>query len=186
MKKGRNRADANEAMTAMRALFLFPVLAAALVATMATTAAARAQGVRSTAGTEDLRRLKSLFSQTEITLDGVDTACHRMTAFMALTGAQRALGLMHVRELPADHGMLFVYGRPRTVSMYMRNTLIPLDMVFVAESGAIVRVERDTEPLSERSILSGAPALAVLEVNAGVAARLGLARGGRVLWPALE
>ena len=99
------------------------------------------------------------------------------------TDEQRARGLMFRKHLPADRGMLFDFKAEQRVSMWIRNTYIPLDMVFIARDGTVVNVAQDTEPLSERTIPSAGPALAVLEVNAGVARRIGLKAGDRVRHP---
>ena len=93
---------------------------------------------------------------------------------------QRARGLMFRRSLGADRGMLFDFKVEQPVMMWMKNTYIPLDMIFIARDGKIVNVAENTEPLSERTIPSGGPAWAVLEVNGGVAAKLGVKKGDRV------
>jgi uncharacterized membrane protein (UPF0127 family) len=87
---------------------------------------------------------------------------------------------MFRKSMPDDHGMLFEFGDERLVSMWMKNTYIPLDMVFIGRNGRVVGVAADTEPLSERIITSPEPAYAVLELNAGAARRISLARGDRV------
>jgi len=81
---------------------------------------------------------------------------------LATSPAQRAHGLMYRRHLAADRGMLFDFGAPRPVSMWMRNTYIPLDMLFIRKDGAIARIVTETEPLSEEVIASGVPVKAVL------------------------
>lgn len=96
------------------------------------------------------------------------------------TDSERAKGLMFRRYMAEDRGMLFDFKTEQTVTMWMRNTFIPLDMIFIGKDGRIVGVAENTEPMSERIIPSGAPALAVLEVNAGTAARLGVKAGDRV------
>lgn len=93
----------------------------------------------------------------------------------------RARGLMFRQSMPENHGMLFDFERDQMVSMWMRNTFIPLDMIFIFADGRIHRIEANTEPQNERTISSGVPVRSVLEVNAGVAARLGLKPGDRVL-----
>lgn len=108
---------------------------------------------------------------------------HAFEVEIADTPQARAQGLMFRRSMPLDRGMLFDFGRVDMVSMWMRNTYIPLDMLFIRPDGVIARIARDTEPLSERSITSGEPVLAVLELNAGVTARLGVAPGDRVEHP---
>lgn len=96
------------------------------------------------------------------------------------TDEQRARGLMFRRHMPADRGMLFDFKTEQRVTMWMRNTYIPLDMIFITRTGAVINVAEDTEPLSERTIPSAAPAYAVLEVNAGIARRIGLKAGDQV------
>jgi uncharacterized membrane protein (UPF0127 family) len=77
--------------------------------------------------------------------------------------------------------MLFVYRPQRVVSMWMRNTLIPLDMLFIADDGRVVKIVERTMPLSLKTISSDRPVRAVLEVNGGTVARLGIMTGDRVL-----
>lgn len=89
-------------------------------------------------------------------------------------------GLQNRRQLAADAGMLFDYHQPRIVSMWMKDTLISLDMIFIDERGIVTNVAENTEPQSLATISSDGPVLAVLEVNAGTAARIGLRRGDRV------
>lgn len=105
---------------------------------------------------------------------------------VAETAEQRAQGLMFRQRLAPDAGMLFLYPAEGRLSMWMMNTFLPLDMLFVAADGRIVDIAQRTVPLSTVSIVSEAKALAVLELNAGTAARLGLAPGDRVRHPAFE
>jgi uncharacterized protein len=102
---------------------------------------------------------------------------------VARNDADRAQGLMFRRSMPADQGMLFDFGRVEPVSMWMQNTYLPLDMLFIRADGTIARIAPNTEPLSTRTILSGEPVLSVLELNAGTAARLGIKPGDRVEHP---
>jgi uncharacterized protein len=99
---------------------------------------------------------------------------------VARNEADRAQGLMFRRAMPADHGMLFDFTRVEPVSMWMQNTYLPLDMLFIRADGTIARIAANTEPLSTRTIASGEPVLAVLELNAGTASRLGIKVGDRV------
>ena len=103
------------------------------------------------------------------------------TVEVAETAAQRQQGLQHRKSLAAGAGMLFDYKRVRPVAMWMKNTLIPLDMLFIDGAGRVVNVAPDTVPLSLATIPSAAPVRAVLEVNAGTARRLGVRPGDRVL-----
>lgn len=102
---------------------------------------------------------------------------------VARNDADRAQGLMFRRTMPADQGMLFDFGRVEPVSMWMQNTYLPLDMLFIRPDGTIARIAANTEPLSTRTISSGEPVLSVLELNAGTAARLGIKVGDRVEHP---
>ena len=103
------------------------------------------------------------------------------TVEVAATAAQRQQGLQHRKNLAPGAGMLFDFERVQPVAMWMKNTLIPLDMLFIDGSGRVVNVARDTVPLSLATIPSGAPVRAVLEVYAGTARRLGVRPGDRVL-----
>ncbi len=102
---------------------------------------------------------------------------------IADTDERRALGLMYRTSLPADAGMLFDFKHDQDVAMWMRNTRIPLDMLFIDRTGRIVNIAERAVPFSEATISSAAPVLAVLELNGGTAARLGLKPGDRVIYP---
>jgi uncharacterized membrane protein (UPF0127 family) len=105
---------------------------------------------------------------------------HAFQVEVARNDADRAQGLMYRRSMPADRGMLFDFGRVEPVAMWMQNTYLPLDMLFVRPDGTIARVAANAEPLSTRTIPSGEPVLAVLELNAGTTARLGIKAGDRL------
>ena len=90
---------------------------------------------------------------------------------------------MFRRSLAADRGMLFDFAQVEPVSMWMKNTYLPLDMLFIRSDGTISHIAENTEPLSTRVIPSGGPVLAVLELNAGSAKRLGIKPGDRVEHP---
>lgn len=102
---------------------------------------------------------------------------------VARNDADRAQGLMYRRAMPADQGMLFDFAKVGPVSMWMQNTYLPLDMLFVRQDGTVARIAANTEPLSTRTIPSGEPVLAVLELNAGTAAKLGIKAGDRIEHP---
>ncbi|RDD63881.1 DUF192 domain-containing protein [Ferruginivarius sediminum] len=120
------------------------------------------------------------FETDSLTIVTADGARHGFTVELATTPRQRAQGLMYRRDLAADRGMLFVYRRPRDVSMWMKNTFIPLDMLFIDEDGRVVRIAERTVPESLQTISSGKPVLAVLELRGGSADRLGLSDGDEV------
>ena len=96
---------------------------------------------------------------------------------LALTAADRATGLMHRQDMAADHGMLFRFDQTRQVLMWMKNTPLPLDMLFIDDDGTIVGIAKDTTPFSEAIIASPGPVRYVLELNAGTAERMGIAVG---------
>lgn len=100
---------------------------------------------------------------------------------VARTEKQQALGLMYRRQLDADAGMLFEFDPPQEVAVWMKNTWIPLDILFVAEGGKIQKIVRQTQPFSLLQIPSDSEVLYVLEVNAGTADRLGLGVGDTLL-----
>ena len=104
-----------------------------------------------------------------------------INAYLADTPAKRAQGLMHVTDLPENAGMLFVFSQPRQVSMWMKNTVISLDILFLNPSGRIVKIHKNVEPLSLASVPSHARVKWVLELNAGVAAKLDLQPGDRLV-----
>ena len=111
------------------------------------------------------------------------TGEHRFTVEIARTSGQQALGLMHRQSLAADRGMLFPYDPPRPASFWMKNTLIPLDLIFIRADGTIASIEANAVPLSLEPIASQEPVAAVLEIAGGRAAELGLAPGDQVLLP---
>jgi uncharacterized protein len=115
-----------------------------------------------------------------------DSGPHSFTIELATTQAERALGLMYRRALPADAGMLFLYEKPQPLTMWMRNTFIPLDMVFIGADGKVHRIESRTEPFSTQIISSEGNVQSVLELNAGTAASIGLKAGDEVVYPGLN
>ncbi|MGB0747370.1 MAG: DUF192 domain-containing protein [Magnetospiraceae bacterium] len=94
--------------------------------------------------------------------------------------AERAVGLMNRTELPASQGMLFDYRQPRSVAMWMKNTLIPLDMLFIGADGRIVNIVENAEPLTLTPRRSAGPVRAVLELPGGTVAALGIKSGAKV------
>jgi uncharacterized protein len=106
-----------------------------------------------------------------------------ITVELAQSPDEMALGLMYRTSLAEGQGMLFPSPAEREVSMWMRNTYIPLDMIFIRANGMIHRIETMTEPLSEAIVSSNGPVLAVLELAGGGAARLGIKPGDQVRHP---
>ena len=109
----------------------------------------------------------------------------RFSVAIADDEAERAQGLMNVPEMPTMTGMLFVYEAPRPASFWMRNTLIPLDMLFAGADGTILNVHPRAVPLDETPIFGGDAVQYVLEINGGLAARLGIEAGDVLQHPAI-
>ena len=114
------------------------------------------------------------------------TGVHAIEIEVARTPEERGIGLMHRTELAPDRGMLFDFGATQPVTMWMKNTLIPLDMFFAESDGRIVSIAERTTPLSEKRIRSGQPVRFVLEMIAGSAQRLGIAPGDRLRHALIE
>lgn len=126
-----------------------------------------------TAGAADLEPL------TIITKSGVKS----FSVEMAKTDQQRATGLMYRKSLPDGQGMLFDFAPDSEVTMWMKNTYVSLDMIFIRADGRIHRIAERTTPQSEATISSRGPVRAVLEVVAGTAQKVGIAPGDQVVHP---
>lgn len=133
------------------------------------------------AQSSDQASLDEAFGRDVLIVVTGESGCFRFDVHMAVTRQQQLRGLMNVRFLPEWSGMLFVYQREDAHAMWMKNTYIPLDIVFARRDGAVSSVARDTEPLSLSSISSVEPVQYVLELNAGTAARLGIGEGSRLV-----
>ncbi|MEN3930706.1 DUF192 domain-containing protein [Microvirga sp. W0021] len=118
-----------------------------------------------------------------LTIVTVNGERHVFKVEKADTDEKRQRGLMFRKELPSDQGMIFDFGDPIPVAMWMKNTYIPLDMIFIRKDGSIARIAENTEPLSTRVIDSGEPVLSVLELAGGVTSKLGIKAGDRVEYP---
>jgi uncharacterized protein len=108
---------------------------------------------------------------------------HRFRVEMARTPDEQARGLMFRDRLDPDAGMLFPLGTPRVASFWMKNTLIPLDIIFIRADGSIESIAANTVPYSLAPVTSGEPVVAVFEIAGGRAAQLGIAPGDKVVWP---
>jgi uncharacterized membrane protein (UPF0127 family) len=153
---------------------------AVLLALLALAAPALGQEVQ--AGLDQLPRER-------IVLETRERGRHNYRAWRAETQEARARGLMYVSELADDQAMIFVYDEPQVVSMWMKNTYLPLDMLFVDARGCIVSIAEHTRPLSTASIGSGSPVTLVVEIRGGGAAARSAKVGDRVWrpdagWPA--
>ncbi len=138
-------------------------------------------GLAQVAPLEDLANFPS--DKLEI-LDGKKVR-HVFQVWLADSPQRQAQGLMFVRSLPEMRGMLFVHAEPRAIAMWMKNTYIPLDMVFIGPDGKILQIVEQTTPHSLETIRSKEPAVAVLEIAGGEAKRLGIHAGQAVHHPAL-
>lgn len=107
--------------------------------------------------------------------------CIQFDIYIAQTGPQRTQGLMHIRSMELHEGMLFVYAQATRISMWMKNTLIPLDMLFFDESGQIVTMHENATPLSTDIIDSNAVVAGVVELNGGAAEKLAIGPGSRIM-----
>ena len=108
---------------------------------------------------------------------------HAFQVEIAKDDASRERGLMDRRYMAPNHGMLFEFDRDAPATFWMKNTYIPLDMIFIARTGVVMHIVASAEPLSERVIPSGGPCAAVLELNGGTAAAIGLKVGDKVRHP---
>jgi len=111
------------------------------------------------------------------------TGRHAFQVEIVNNDATRERGLMDRRYMAPGHGMLFEFDREAPVAFWMKNTYIPLDMIFIAPSGVVTHIAANAEPLSERVIPSGGPSVAVLELDGGIAASIGLKVGDKVRHP---
>jgi len=130
-------------------------------------------------GPEDLDRA---FDRDVMILSAAKHACYRFDIWLALSGQQQRRGLMFVRRMAPDAGMLFVYPGPGPRSMWMKNTFLPLDMLFIRDDGTVSSIVTETVPQSLTSIQSQEPVTFVLELLAGTSARLGIEPGSQMYW----
>ena len=107
---------------------------------------------------------------------------HQFRVEMARTPQEQSKGLMFRAEMGADEGMLFPYQEPQVLSFWMKNTVLSLDLVFIDAEHRVINIAAKAEPYSETPILSDAPGVAVLEINGGRAAELGIVAGSKVDW----
>jgi len=126
--------------------------------------------------------LDEAFTKDVLIIQASKHACYRLDIYLAMTAPQRTRGLMYVRSLPQTTGMLFVYESDGYLSIWMKNTYIPLDIVFARADGSVSSIEYSAEPLSLRSMVATEPVRYVLELNAGVANKLSIDENSRLEW----
>ena len=120
------------------------------------------------------------FPKDMLTVETSAGARHRFNVELATSPQQIAQGLMYRRQMAPDAGMLFIFERPDPAVFWMKNTFIPLDMIFIGVDGRILNIAERTIPQSETPVPASGPTRAVLEVNGGTSARLGIKPGDRV------
>lgn len=124
-------------------------------------------------------------TETGVDLRGPAGTAH-FTVEVADTASERSLGLMNRNSMASSAGMLFVYERPQTARFWMKDTLIPLDMVFADATGTVTRVHSNAVPMDETPIEGGSGVAVVLEINGGLAKRLGIDVGTELRHPAIN
>jgi uncharacterized membrane protein (UPF0127 family) len=150
-------------------------VAAAAVLALLAAAAPAARG--------DAVRPLSAFPRERLAIETRSARRHLFEAWRADTPQTRAQGLMFVSELRADRAMIFVYDPPQRAGMWMKNTLIPLDMLFVDDGGCVVKIHPRALPGDLTGIAADVPVVLVVELAGGTAASLGLSQGDRVMRP---
>jgi uncharacterized membrane protein (UPF0127 family) len=135
----------------------------------------------STSDAVEIERSAAGLEQVELKIDSAGKQ-HRFTVEVARTAEEQATGLMNRQSLAPDRGMVFPFDQPRVASFWMKNTLIPLDLIFVRADGSIANIEANTVPLSLDPVLSIEPVAAVLEIAGGRAEELGIRPGDKVKW----
>jgi uncharacterized membrane protein (UPF0127 family) len=127
-------------------------------------------------------RLLAEFPQTSIVMLNDDGPCVLLDVWVAASPKNRSRGLMFIEELGTYEGMIFLYQQPIDIAMWMKNTLIPLDMFFIRSDKTVARIAENTTPLSTDTIYSGEPVQMVLELAGGSAARWGFKPGNIILF----
>ncbi len=122
----------------------------------------------------DLVQLRGDWGQAQFTVQVADDS------------AERAQGLMHVAEMPRSVGMLFFYPRAQSVSFWMKNTLIPLDMIFMTPDGRVSRIHENAVPGDLTPISGGEGVQLVLEINGGLARAIGISEGSELRHPLVD
>jgi len=120
------------------------------------------------------------FEQTYLSILAADNQCIELKVYLANTDQQKGQGLMFIRKLSAREGMLFRYDQPARITMWMKNTYVPLDMIFADTTGAITGIANNTRPRSTERITSPDDSIWVLEVNAGLSRKWRIKPGDKI------
>lgn len=131
----------------------------------------------------DVEDLDAAFEKDRLVIQSSGRACYVFDVYLAITRRQQMRGLMFVRHMPDFTGMLFYYPDARVMSMWMKNTYIPLDILFIRADGTIANIAANTVPLSLESIPAIEPLNYALELNGGITGRLAIDRSSRVYFP---
>ena len=134
----------------------------------------------------DAQQLDRFFSRSTLQIATPDARLHKIDVWIADTEPRRSRGLMFVEHMADDAGMLFIYPQPQPISMWMKNTHLSLDMLFVSANGRVDSIAENTKPMSTDTISSKSNVLAVIELKAGTAARLKIRPGAQVIHPAFS
>lgn len=139
------------------------------------------------AGTSnDAQQLDKAFSRSTLQIATSDAKLHKFDVWVADNDVRRTRGLMFVQSLADDEGMLFVYPQSQEVGIWMKNTPLPLDILFVNADGKVHRIFENAQPQSLGTMSSDGPVLAVIELKGGSAARLNIRPGAQVIHPAFR
>lgn len=128
---------------------------------------------------DELPNFEDTFEKDVLIIESAEQGCFKFDVYIAATSAQQQRGLMFVRDMPAMTGMLFIYRRASVRGIWMKNTYIPLDILFARGDGTVSSIVANAEPLSLKSMSSSEPINFVLELNAGTAERLSIKVGSR-------
>lgn len=159
-----------------------PIVAAATALLCTLLLWSPSSGVAST----DEQQLDQLFSRSTLQIATPDARLHKIDVWIADNEARRARGLMFVEQMADGAGMLFIYPQPQPVSMWMKNTPLSLDILFVRADGRVHSIAENTTPQSTDTISSNGIVLAVIELKAGSAARMKIRPGAQVIHPAFS
>ena len=138
------------------------------------------------AESKDEQQLDRMFARSTLQIATPDAKLHKFDVWVADTDARRMRGLMFVDKLADDEGMLFIYPQQQQISMWMKNTHLSLDMLFVTANGRVHHVVENTTPMSTNTISSNGVVYAVVELKAGSAARMKIRPGAQVIHPAFS
>ena len=138
------------------------------------------------AESNDARQLDRMFPRSTLQIATPDAKLHKIDVWVADTDPRRMRGLMFVEHLADDAGMLFIYPEPQPVAIWMKNTPLSLDILFVRADGRVHRIAENATPQSTDTIPSDGIVLAVIELKAGSAARMNIRPGAQVIHPAFK